>query len=500
MAIAKQKIGAIAIAALISANMGVTAFASEESITPPDSTEQQESSSTLIQQEGDGYSSITIYDGVSEITGPQYTGEMENGFSSVGETNPTRYYPFEITNVDEHGTWLVVKSYEVSSDVDPERDLVETNIVRDGKHYAARDILQKKTPGSTDSREAKKQVTITSDSDKKSDILKLLDDTTFYSEGGYEGYLTLDQSSIESEVSGTSSYSYPITEKKEYTGLTRNDPSLIEKSISKNGITLTLSDVSWVSMGSTISGDSIVSTYKAVATYSGTGYGSKADGYIVTAEYSGTVTKEVSGDYIYSIIYAPVEEKSGGLFGFGSGNDTQTNGGNETTVGNNSITLGEGTNSFLSNFKSLAGFMGIAILIALFLSGVYFLVVKIKSQNGNSREEREPLDLQEKPKRKGFNAFWKKKKNRTKGKDDLSDDLDDVNEYDEIEENFIEPEEPADEYEESEEVEINSMDFYEDPSDDVLQVTVDDDPELSAMFEEENSYYEPEEEPLENKK
>ena len=38
MAIAKQKIGAIAIAALISANMGVTAFASEESITPPDRT------------------------------------------------------------------------------------------------------------------------------------------------------------------------------------------------------------------------------------------------------------------------------------------------------------------------------------------------------------------------------------------------------------------------------------------------------------------------------
>ena len=122
MATAKQRIGVLAVAALISANMGVTAFASGESITPPNSAEQQGTSSTLIQQEGDGYSSITIYDGVSEVTGPQYTGEMESGFSSVGETPKARYYPFEITNVDEHGTWLVVKSYEVSADVDPEKD------------------------------------------------------------------------------------------------------------------------------------------------------------------------------------------------------------------------------------------------------------------------------------------------------------------------------------------------------------------------------------------
>ena len=43
------------------------------------------------------------------------------------------------------------------------------------------------------------------------------------------------------------------------------------------------------------------------------------------------------------------------------------------------------------------------------------------------------------------------------------------------------------------------MDFYEEPDADVLQVTVDDDPDLSAMFQNrgtaEEGYYESEKEP-----
>ena len=304
----------------------------------------------------------------------------------------------------------------------------------------------------------------------------------------------MEPNSIECEVSGTSSYSYPIIEKREYTGLNRNDPSLIEKSINKNGATLTLSDISWVPMGSTISGESIVSTYKAVATYSGTGYGSKADGYIVTAEYRGTVTKEVSGDYIYSIIYAPVEEKNGGFFGLGGGSSTQPNSGNNAVSGGSgesSITLGDNNGSFLSSLKKVAIFAGITILIVLFLTGVYLLIMKIKLQN-NEKPERE------KPNKKGFTAFWKTERNNRKIPPETPDNLSRYD-GDSEEESYSKFERSDEEYEDTDEVAINSMDFYEEPGADVLQVTVDDDPDLSAMFQNrgtaEEGYYESEKEP-----
>lgn len=401
MVTVRRKIGAVAMALALATSMSVTAFATESnSLSPPSNTGG--GTPTLVQESGDGYSSITIYDGVSPVTAPQYTGEMQGDFQNIGEQPKSpRYYPFEITNVDERGTWLVVKSYEVPADVNAD-DLIETNMIREGKRYEARDILKKKTPGNVDSREASKKVTITSDTKDTKKIREKLDDTTFYSEGGYEGYLTLDEASITAEVSSTSNYSYNLTEKKEYTGLEKNDPSLIEKTITKNGVTLTLGDVNWVSMGSTVSGNSIVSTYKAVATYTGVAYGSKADGYIVNANYKGTATKHVEGDCIYSIIYAPIvetpeppaeENKKWSLFGNSddkAGGQSSAGQSQSTEAGqqaNNEAVLGSSQSPSNINIGHLAKMIGLIILGALLIAAAALLIVRVIRRRNDGDEE-----------------------------------------------------------------------------------------------------------------
>lgn len=473
MTTAKKKIIAVLAIILIASSMSTAVYADDRIGTPDGSGAQ-----TLVQENGDGYSSITIYDGVTEVTAPQYTGEVTSDLSKVGKAQAPRHYPFEISNVDERGTWLVVKSFEVSADVDPQAELVETDLIRDGKRYAARDILRKETPGSTDSREASKSVTITSASKDRAKILEQLDKTTYYSEGGYEGHLTLDEGSIKSEVSGTSTYSYPVTEKVELTGLDRSDPSLIEKSITKNGATLSLSDVDWVSMGSTVSGDQIVSRYKAVATYTGTAYGSKADGYIVTANYKGTVTKEVAGDYIYSIIYAPVEEEPSQEDGaLAEGNTASVSGKEEGTGGNTgkggSVVLGDEGPGFAEKFKEFGigpirgwGMIGIFGLVGVLGAGIYFLVQHLRQLP--PREPREEPVREPKPP--------KPPKSRP-APPEPAPVLDDSP--------GIWGNEDTGGYEAGldEEVTVgDDMKFYA-PAEDVLNIPVDDDPELSAMFE-----------------
>jgi len=308
---AKSKRVAVAvITAALLMNMSTVALASGETFTDIQAGGGGGDGPSIVQQTEDGYSSITIYDGIQDVEASLYTGGLQSNITITPYTAP-KFYPYSITNVSEGDYTLVVKSYEVSADVDPQ-ELVESRVVRDGLAYTPRDILQKKLDGDTDTKESRLSVSVSVDS---SDITKAIaaikareGESKEYDQGdGYSGSLTLDPASVIVESSGTSSYSYAITDTREYAGLERNDPSLVSKTVTKNGVTLNLVGVDFVPMGSSVSGNEIVQTYKAVASYSGTGVGSKATGYTATATYSGTVQKQVAGDYIYSIVYVPVE-------------------------------------------------------------------------------------------------------------------------------------------------------------------------------------------------
>ena len=95
-----------------------------------------------------------------------------------------------------------------------------------------------------------------------------------------------------------------MTATKNYTGLDRNDSSYIDKTVVKNGRTLSLSNVTWSVESTALVGDELVpATYTAVATYSGTAYSSVATGYITTADYTGTVTASGISSIKYTVTY-----------------------------------------------------------------------------------------------------------------------------------------------------------------------------------------------------
>lgn len=147
------------------------------------------------------------------------------------------------------------------------------------------------------------------------DILAELKPTIEFDDGISSGTLSLDHSTIKTEAAGYKSSSYTVTATKNYTGLDRNDSSYIDKTVEKNGRTLSLSNVTWSVERTALVGDELVpATYSAVATYSGTASSTVATGYITTAEYKGTVVSSGISSILYTVTYlgteiVPVEEE-----------------------------------------------------------------------------------------------------------------------------------------------------------------------------------------------
>ena len=164
-------------------------------------------------------------------------------------------------------------------------------------------------------KEASACFDVTSAKKTEQDILAELKPTIEFDDGISSGTLSLDHSTIKTEAAGYKSSSYTVTATKNYTGLDRNDSSYIDKTVEKNGRTLSLSNVTWSVERTALVGDELVpATYSAVATYSGTASSTVATGYITTAEYKGTVVSSGISSILYTVTYlgteiVPVEEE-----------------------------------------------------------------------------------------------------------------------------------------------------------------------------------------------
>ncbi len=284
----KKKIGiALALLLVLAMTLSVTAHATEPS--------------QAIAGSGDDETAISITD----IT-PR---EGENKEDSKDETKGytvSSYYPVSVQTAEEGGVRLLVKTFLVPPDTDPQT-LVEGNLTRRGVAYEATDILRQEQSGKVEKETVSQAVTLESETDKMEDILPLLKSTMDYQKDGFSGTLVLDKSSVKAKETGTSSYSYQLKETKEYTGLDRNDPYYIPKTTEKNGVTLKLADVKWTPMASGAENSEVPSLFRATALYTGTAWGSKADGYTVTAEYTGEVSRITAGKVLYSIVYEEVQ-------------------------------------------------------------------------------------------------------------------------------------------------------------------------------------------------
>lgn len=189
------------------------------------------------------------------------------------------------------GQRVIIKIYTAPPNYDFTL-LDESKFEKDGYHYRMGDVLQISENYDKQTKLASHVSTVSHDEKTTAgQFIPLID----YSSDGYTGQLKLDTASINTQSAGTKSYSYAVTDTREFTGLERNDTYYIPKTAEKNGVTLALKDVQWLNMGG--------AGYKATAKYSGTGTGSKVTGYISTATYIGEVTKSTLKNVTYKVIY-----------------------------------------------------------------------------------------------------------------------------------------------------------------------------------------------------
>lgn len=217
------------------------------------------------------------------------------------------YIPDDVTYQNLNGQQLAIKVFTLLPDQDPS-SLAEADFEYDGFLYSHSSTVKEEQTFNEQNLHTE-TVTITTSSKNLEDILAELKPTIEYDDGNAKGTLALDHSTIKTEAAGYKNSSYTVTATKNYTGLDRNDSSYIDKTVVKDGRTLSLTNVTWSVESTALVGDELVpATYTAVATYSGTASKSVVTGYITTADYTGTISASGISSIKYTVTYlgAPV--------------------------------------------------------------------------------------------------------------------------------------------------------------------------------------------------
>ena len=212
---------------------------------------------------------------------------------------PSCYYPISVEEytygpLDEP---RINKVYQLSLSDDP--GLIPTDdFERGGRHFYLLDMTWKNDVG-VDVQTHTETVTLASDTNKLDDILQRLDaEMEVTTEDGYTGVLRLDHTSVQVTVDGYASKTTNLTATRTYPSLSDADVSLIPKTITDNGNTLTLADVQWANDGT---------YYTATAKYTGATTSRYATGYTVTANYTGQIAKADCSVMIYTAVFGSVE-------------------------------------------------------------------------------------------------------------------------------------------------------------------------------------------------
>ena len=193
-----------------------------------------------------------------------------------------------------------------------------------------------------ETKDVAQEITVACTGNSLEDVQAVLEPTIMHSEDGYTGVLTLDFASIAVEDGEQQTAYYTMRESREYPHLTSNDPSLVPKSITKNGTAYALEGIEWVTQASAaIDYQQVPTTYTAVATYTSSGRRTITEDYAVTATYTGTVAKTVEGPTTYDLLFALEQgdaEASGGTTAPGQSGATAPGQGSTTARGENSNT------------------------------------------------------------------------------------------------------------------------------------------------------------------
>ena len=223
------------------------------------------------------------------------------------EDTATELYPADVQTIISDDSRQIIKTYMLSAGQSP-ADIPRESMTRDGWRYTLTDITERRITN-LDIRSHTETVEINTDTKELNDIIRILSPTLEHeTSDGYFGVLALDISSVNCEVAGYRSSSYTATATREYPHLSSADTSLIPKTITDNGRTLTLIDVSWETQHSVnVDYEDIPESYRAVAKYTATVPISVTTGYVTTANYTGEIEKCEDGGAVYTAYFDGVE-------------------------------------------------------------------------------------------------------------------------------------------------------------------------------------------------
>ena len=220
--------------------------------------------------------------------------ETEGTEPAQGAPPPAVLYPAEVRTSEENGMIRLEKVYYLSTRDDPAA-IPTGDFDREGRHYTLLDVL-KNDLSETDSKDYIEVVTLDSSTKDMAEIIKTLEpEREIATEDGYTGILKPDYTKITVEAAGYKNNSWTVSAKRTYPNLSDADASLIPKTITDSGRTLTLAGVDWQEAGE---------FYNAIASYTGTASGRSVTGYTVSVEYSGEVTKTSRDTVIYTAVFS----------------------------------------------------------------------------------------------------------------------------------------------------------------------------------------------------
>lgn len=151
---------------------------------------------------------------------------------------------------------------------------------------------------------------ITSRTNNLDNIINQLGTTISYEQDGYVGECLLNTQNIQIKTNYNGFRENLIEETINYTSLSRNDLDFIPKQTVKDGLTLDLLNIEWEVETTKMIGEyEVADLYTAKCYYAGKQRIDYPNTYSITAEYTGTATKEISNPYKYTLKYNKLEEK-----------------------------------------------------------------------------------------------------------------------------------------------------------------------------------------------
>ncbi|WP_297872492.1 hypothetical protein [uncultured Oscillibacter sp.] len=225
-------------------------------------------------------------------------------------TKPARdsaYYPISVEEytAGDFDELRIQKVYQLSLDDDP--GLIPTeDFERNGRLYYLLDMTRKDEVG-VDTKPHVQTVTRPSDTNNMEKILQTLDaEIEATTEDGYTGTLHLDHTTVKVTTDGYATKTGTVSATRTYPNLSDADLSLVPKTISDGGRSLTLADVQWGN-STQEEGDGVVTRYTATARYIGSTSSKYATGYTVTADYSGEVSKTGCNVVTYTAVFGSTD-------------------------------------------------------------------------------------------------------------------------------------------------------------------------------------------------